>query len=297
MRISEQAVVLGQSESLVGIFTRPVGGEEPVRDTGIVILNTGIIHRVGHHRMYVTLSRLLAGSGYMVVRFDFSGIGDSDKPNHDLTPLESALSELKEVLDWLQMSKKINRVVLVGLCLGADHAVLYSATDPRVVGLVLMDPSMPPTLRYFRDYVWGRLLNVRSWINVGLGRNSRVLTMVTERVVGGLFKDWEPRYPTGSHPKLRSHAQRIYQASVNRGVKFLVIFTGGWHQASYAEQLVEALPNVDFSGLLRSEFLRDCDHTFKPEASRTQLRKLVLEWLRENYSDNSWLSGCVKNDR
>ena len=47
----EQAVLLGR-HSLVGIVTRPPPArqkDEPV----VVILNTGIVHRVGHHRMYV----------------------------------------------------------------------------------------------------------------------------------------------------------------------------------------------------------------------------------------------------
>jgi pimeloyl-ACP methyl ester carboxylesterase len=282
MQISEQAVVLSQSRSLVGIFARPVGRVEPAPDVAVVILNTGIIHRVGHNRMYVTLSRALAGSGYMVIRFDFSGIGDSDKPNDGLSPLESSLSDVREVLDWLQSTKNINRVVLIGLCLGADHAVRYAAIDPRVAGLVLMDPSMPPTLRYFRDYLWDRLLNARSWFNVAFGK-SRLRWMLIERIMMGLFKDWQPRYPTLTHPKLRWQLEQIYQASVDRGVKFLVVLTASGSQ-TYAEQLVEALPNVNFLNLLRSEFFRDCDHIFISEASRARLQNLILEWLRETCS-------------
>ena len=291
MRITEQVVLLGHSKSLVGIFTRPVGGKETLRDFGIVILNTGIIHRVGHHRMYVTLSRALAELEYPTVRFDFSGIGDSDKPSHDLPPLESAMSEINEVLDWLQTTKKVGQFVLIGLCMGADHAVLYAATDPRVVGLVLIDPTMPPTLRYFRDYLQRRLLNARSWINFAFGGTSRVRLMLIERVRGALFKDWQPTSPTWSHPKLRSQIGQIYEASVKRGVKFLMVLTGGWHQTTYAEQLVEAFPNVNFSGLLRSEFLRHSDHIFRSEISRAQLQKLILEWLGENYANGGIENG------
>jgi pimeloyl-ACP methyl ester carboxylesterase len=282
MQISEQAVVLNKSMSLVGIFARPAGGTELVREVAVVILNTGIIHRVGHNRMYVTLSRALASSGHMVVRFDFSGIGDSGKPNDDLSPLESSLSDLKDVLDWLQNTKNISHIVLIGLCMGADHAVRYAAIDPRVVGVVLMDPSIPPTFRYFRDYLWDRLLNARSWFNIAFGK-SRIRWMLVDRLMAGLFKNWQPRYPALIHPKLRWQFEQIYQASVDRNVKFLVVLTAGGFQ-TYAEQLVDALPGVNFSNLLRSEFFRDCDHVFRSEASRMRLQKLILEWLGETCS-------------
>ena len=51
-KISEQAVLFGGRTSLVGIVTRVVSAAPAVRPA-IVILNTGIIHRVGHHRMFV----------------------------------------------------------------------------------------------------------------------------------------------------------------------------------------------------------------------------------------------------
>jgi hypothetical protein len=38
-----------------------------------VILNTGIIYRIGHNRMYVALGRTLAEAGHTVFRFDMSG--------------------------------------------------------------------------------------------------------------------------------------------------------------------------------------------------------------------------------
>lgn len=281
MQISEQTVALGKGRSLVGILARPVGDSDQACDTAVVILNTGIIHRVGHNRMYVSLSRAFANAGYTVARFDFSGIGDSDKRNDDLQPLESAMSDLKEVVDWLQTSRKINRVVLVGLCLGADHAVSYAPTDHRVVGLVLMDPSTPPTFRYYRNYLRTRLLSARSWLNVLSGGRSRVRLMITERVMGGLFKNWQPSDPMFSHPKLRSELEQIYQALVVRGTKFLLVLTGGGAQ-TYASQLVDALPNVNFSDSLRSEFFSDPDHLFKSEALRARLQELILEWLQES---------------
>ena len=72
---TEHVVAFGKRQSLVGVLSRPT---RPVPDApAIVILNTGIVHRVGHHRMYVLIARQLAAAGHPVLRFDFSGIGDS----------------------------------------------------------------------------------------------------------------------------------------------------------------------------------------------------------------------------
>src|ERR1700754_2059370 len=75
--IHDQVVMIGARNSMVGLVTQPVDYEPSDRPV-FVILNSGIIHRVGHHRMYVSLARMLARAGYQVLRFDLSGIGDSE---------------------------------------------------------------------------------------------------------------------------------------------------------------------------------------------------------------------------
>src|SRR5208337_1020254 len=80
---------------LVGIVTQPVDYEPEDRPV-FVILNTGIIHRVGHHRMYVSLARALARLGYQVLRFDLSGIGDSESREDGLSLLDGALADVRE---------------------------------------------------------------------------------------------------------------------------------------------------------------------------------------------------------
>ena len=143
-RVNEQAIVFGQQKSLVGIVTSAATSTAPTGRPAIVILNTGIVHRVGYNRMYVPLSRTLAATGYTVLRFDYSGIGDSEPRADGFTPLASSLTDIREALDWLETVRQASQIILLGLCSGADHAVLYGPTDPRVVGLVLIDPSIPP---------------------------------------------------------------------------------------------------------------------------------------------------------
>jgi pimeloyl-ACP methyl ester carboxylesterase len=276
-RFKEQAVLLGARRSLVGIITRPLAAHRSDAPA-IVILNTGIVHRVGHHRMYVTLSRLLAANGRMVVRFDFSGIGDSEPRSDRLSPLIACLAEIKEVLDSLENTQRVSRFILVGLCSGADHAALYAHTDPRVVGLVLMDPTLPPTARYYFHYLIQRLSNLRSWISVISGRSGLVRLMSAHlrnrmRAQGGM-EDLNLH-----NLQFSAHLAKCYRAAAARGIKMLSVFTSVSARHTYQRQMIDAFPEASSHGALRLEFFPDSDHLFSAERERTRLYRVIMDWL------------------
>lgn len=270
-RISEQAVLFGSWTSLVGIVTKAVSPASANRPA-IVILNTGIIHRVGHHRMFVTMSRALGAVGYTVLRFDFSGIGDSYPRYDGLSLVDACMAEIREALDWLERDGAASRMILIGLCSGADHAVLYGHTDPRIVGLVLMDPSIPPTLRYYVHYIGRRLRRLRSWFNVLSGR-SRTLPMLMRHML-----PIAQRYPLQNRVP-RQTIERHYRNSVDSGIEILAIFTEETTRQTYREQMIEALPNVSFGDRLTLEFFPGSDHTFALESDRSRLIQLILQWV------------------
>ena len=284
-RISEQAFLIGKQKSLVGIVTR-IPLNDPTERPAVVILNTGIIHRVGHNRMYVDLSRILARAGHTVLRFDFSGIGDSESRADALPPWESVFSDIAEVLDWMESTHGIRRVILMGLCSGADHALYYGSSDDRVVGLVLMNPTIPPTPKHYLHYFGRRMFRVRSWLNAAMGR-ARAWTMLGNAIWNFLPKPASVKSETSVDPQSPAFLspaffEDLYQRSVARDIHFLVILTAGQDtRYTYREQLLDAFPNVSFRHLLRLKFLDDCDHTFLFESNRAQLTDLVLGWVRE----------------
>ena len=63
----------GPDEQLVGILTHP----EAASSTAVTILNAGVLHRIGPHRLHVLLARRLAELGFHALRLDLGGIGDS----------------------------------------------------------------------------------------------------------------------------------------------------------------------------------------------------------------------------
>lgn len=247
----------------------------------IVILNAGIIHRVGPSRLNVLLARALAEAGYTVLRFDLSGIGDSEARSDGLPPLESSLADIREALDWLESTRRTRRVVLIGLCSGANHAVLYGGSDTRVVGLVLIDPAIPKTFGYYLRHYRPRLFRLSVWLNLTRGRHP-LLQSLRVRMARNPAKPPRSREPDLQSPEVRSFLERAYQSSLDHGIHFLTVLTAdreGRH--NYREQILDAFPKVRFGDRLRLEYFEDSDHTFTSETARLRLIRLVVEWLEK----------------
>jgi len=275
---NELAVQFGRSGSLIGILSRP--SQLPIRRPAVVILNTGIAHRVGHHRMYVKMARDLAALGFLAFRFDFSGIGDSACRDDGLSPIEAHKADLSEALDWLTASCDVNEVVLIGLCAGAEIALRYGYTDMRVLGLALLDPTIPPTARFYAHYVGRRITQLRSWWSFVSGRG-RIFEELRERA--RLAIGAAPAQPAAdSDQTLRSELEQWYTKSLERSLKMLIVLTSGSldGRQSYREQLFDALPNVPLRGRVSLEHFKDADHTFTSESTRARLQELVIGWIK-----------------
>jgi alpha/beta superfamily hydrolase len=273
----EEAALLGERRSLVAILARPAL-REPEPGPAIVFLNTGIIHRTGHNRMYVTLARQLASSGRLAVRFDLSGIGDSLPRGDGAPPVKAAMDDIRMVLDWLQQRMGARQFTLVGLCSGADHAMLYCPSDERITGLVLLDPSVPPTARYYYYYVLQRLTHPRSWLSVITGR-SGLLRMAARHIANKLKSDRDVGEISLENLVFSPHLRRCYTTAVERGVRMLAIFTSVSARHSYYRQILDAFPAAASSNALRLEYFQDSDHVFSSLEARTRLNRVVLEWL------------------
>lgn len=268
--VREQAHLLGPRRALVGVVAEPpqdAGGDRPA----IVLLNSGIIHRVGTNRMTVPLARALAAAGHTVVRFDLSGIGDSPPRTDSLSPLDAALADIREVLDALERTRGVRQFVLAGLCSGADHSIIYAPSDARVVGAILLDPSVPSTRLARIHHYRKRLLRGQSWLNLLRGKNPLWLAL--------RGREEPPADPVEAElrkPEVRAFLGRAYAAAVARGVRLLAIGTGD--RGTYRNQLVDAFPGIAFADRLQLEYFGDSDHMFTLEVHRARVIELVVGW-------------------
>jgi pimeloyl-ACP methyl ester carboxylesterase len=274
---NERAVHFGRSTSLLGILSRPPS-EMPTRRPAVVLLNTGIAHRVGHHRMYVTMARELAALGHIVFRFDFSGIGDSAPRGGTLDPIDAHQADVSEALDWLTASCDVNEAILIGLCAGAEIALKYGHSDKRVTGLVLLDPTIPPTARFYAHYTGRRLMELRSWWSFVRGRG-----LIWEELIErarSVFGAATSQSASAAGQRIRSELEQLYLKSFERKLNVLIVVTGGALEGRYREQLFDAFPNIPLKGWVSLEYYRDADHTFTSEEVRAALQELILEWIK-----------------
>src|SRR5262245_42282489 len=112
----EKVVTFGQADGLVGVLTLPAMPR--VQAPHIILINSGSVHRVGASRVYVTFARNFAAAGMTVLRFDLSGIGDSERASGAVSLDESVLSDISAAVDLLATKHGAERVVLAGLCSG-----------------------------------------------------------------------------------------------------------------------------------------------------------------------------------
>jgi pimeloyl-ACP methyl ester carboxylesterase len=280
--IREQALLFGARRSLLGIVTPPVksGNAAPA----VVLLNAGIIHRVGPNRMYVRLARMLASEGHLVVRFDLSGLGDSEPRPDGLPPFAAALADIREVLDSLAETRGISQFVLVGLCSGADQAVVYAGSDTRIVGVVLLDASIPRTYRYYLHHYAARLFRLSSWLNFASGRHPfwgrvRQSLVATRGAALGEPPGYQPR-PDLQQSETRTFLEQAYLRATAAGVRILSVFTADLQaQHNYREQLVDAFPAVPFGDRLQLEYFPAADHSFSRDTERDALFATILHWI------------------
>lgn len=283
-RLVEQALLMGPRKSMVGVITPAAASVLRAEAPCIVILNAGIIHRVGPNRMHVQLARALSVNGFNVLRVDLSGLGDSEARDDGLAPLEASMADIRDILDTLEATRRVQRVVLVGLCSGADHSVIYAGSDSRVVGVVLLDPSVPRTTRYYLYHYLGRLVKLRSWLNLAQGRHPLWQGIKHRGSDAPGEEGLDINRANLEHPEVRAYLQNAYGRALAQGVQFLAVLTGDRErQHNHRRQLLDAFPELTFGSQLRLEYCRDCDHTFTSGANRARVIGLIVQWMNATF--------------
>jgi uncharacterized protein len=128
-----------KGEQIVGMLHLPEGhGRFPAA----LLLHGFTGTKVESHRMFVKISRALAGHGIASLRFDYRGSGDSAGNFEDMT-IRSEVADALEAIKFLARHKQINsrRLALIGLSMGGAVAAYVVAREQhRVKSLVLIAP-------------------------------------------------------------------------------------------------------------------------------------------------------------
>jgi pimeloyl-ACP methyl ester carboxylesterase len=281
VRVKQEAVLFGDGRSLSGVLTYP---DKLLQGApAVVFLTAGVIHRVGPNRLYARLCQELAGQGFLTLRFDFSGIGDS-APRADHLPFaRSALLESQAAMDFITATTGVRRFVMAGLCSGAFAAVKTALHDPRVHGAIVINTQtlQDEDQNEFQTYAYQRsvvrhMMNPRTWLKVFAGTaHFRGKLQILAAQLAALFR----------RRRLAQSAQSIVEqlrTLAGRGVTLLFVYSKGDPGLEYfrllGEQEIERLRQT---GRLQVQVIAGTDHIFAPPEAREQLRRVCGEWLEQ----------------
>jgi pimeloyl-ACP methyl ester carboxylesterase len=281
--MKERAYLLGPNESLLGIVSEPEPAPPSERPT-FVLLNAGIVHRVGPHRKTVKLARALCAAGFRVARFDLSGIGDSSARRDALDFQAGALADIGEVFDDLEKRYGATRFALMGLCSGADNSFNMAVRDPRVAGAVLLDGIAYRTPRYYVHHYGERASRVRSWVTLSKKINKHVRKRLRRVLASDHYvadenapREAVPDYVREFEP--RSVVCEKFQQLVDRGVRTYWVYTSGAGlYYNYGRQFYDMFKSVDFKGRVAHDYFGESNHTFTELRSQQRLVDAVTRW-------------------
>lgn len=275
--LTEEPLQFGEGGRLLGILTLP--GASP-RDASVlpvfVFLNAGLLHRVGPYRLHVRLARELAQMGVSSLRVDLAGTGDSP-PRRGLTNQQSVAADFSEIVDILDSRLGSSPLVLAGLCSGADNATRLAHSEPRVVGMVLLDPVCYPDRGFRTRRIAAKYTNPArygGWLKrrvTGLTR-PRATTQETDRSMDPLAVRNLP-----SPEQVRASFEAIRE----RGGQVLSVFTSyalGYYNQS--GQLGRALGVTSYQQFCTEIFRPDAHHTYWLELHRRWLIDEIKTWAR-----------------
>jgi len=269
--MTENILTFGPESHLTATLTRPMG---PSRATAILLLNAGVIHRMGPHRINVKLARHLAANGHTVLRLDLSGQGDSANSEAVLPYEEQAVIDIRSAMDHLERLTSIRSFALAGICSAAHHGVSVALADDRLAALWLMDTHAYPTPRT-------RWVRARKQLQIDLGGTLarwalKAVQMLASRARSGQARLDDNPYPTPA----KAEFARVVQALLDRQVRLQFVYTGGmFWQHNHASQWRDTFRDFGAVAQAPCDLLPDVDHTASTLHAQQRLMASVVQFM------------------
>jgi pimeloyl-ACP methyl ester carboxylesterase len=225
----------------------------------VVFCHGFVGNRIGVDRLFVHASRLFEQHGFMVLRFDYAGCGESTG-DYGSTGLASMMEQTQHVLDYVFALDEVDveHVTLLGHSLGGAVAVLTAVQDPRVRNLVLWSAVAHP----FEEIVGitGKdILNHANTFGRATYRGYHLTPM--------FYNSLKLHDPLSAATQFKGHALVVHgrddlEISAENGFLY-------W----------KALRSN--ATTCRVEVLKDADHTYSCSDASERLRELTVDWLQE----------------
>ena len=277
--VSESVVVFPcDDEKLVAILHDP--GDSTAR-LGVLFVVGGPQYRVGSHRQFVLMARMIAAVGYPVLRFDYRGMGDSSGASRTFDCVDQ---DIRAAIDaFLIEIPSLQTVVILGLCDAASAALMYCTADARVRGLVLINPwarTEGGNARVvMRHYYLTRLAQRSFWIKAFSGA---FRLRVALREFLGSLRHAMHRGAKQSDATTRNFLLRMGDGAAAFRQPTLLLLSDHDLTAKEFESYCRSSPSWTrwlASDSLTQIRLHDADHTFSASWTLVEASSHILKWL------------------
>jgi exosortase A-associated hydrolase 1 len=274
MSAAEVALTLPcRGQRLLGVW-HP--SSRPAR-RGVIVVVGGPQYRAGAHRQFVLLARHLAQAGIPVLRFDCRGMGDSDGEFEGFAAIGPDIAAAVD--EFSARETDATDIVLWGLCDGASAILDYAHRDPRIKGLVLLNPWVRTeeglARARVRHYYPGRALSVDFWRKLFSGGVD----------IGGALSAM-----LGNFRRASGTSEGLLTTRMARGLerfegRVLVVTSGKDLVAKEFLDTIRRSPEwrrLVADPRVSHHDIADADHTFSTAAWRGEVAAVTAEWM------NSW---------
>jgi dienelactone hydrolase len=259
--MTEQTVQFGEHAHLAGILTTP-----PSPRAVCVLVNAGLVPKLGPFRLYVDAARRLAREHIATLRFDLGGIGDSRQELRHLPLRERTHAEITAAIDEVQRRfPDVHDIFIGGLCSGAEDSFRYAERDPRITGALLIDPFSYRTEGHHWRYLAYRM-----------ARRALRAANVYEPVESK--KESSTKLIQYKYME-RAESSRILRTMIERKARVHFIYTGGQQSSfNHPEQLQKMFPDIAFHNRVTVDYFPHLDHTQLLEDDRRQVVTAINAW-------------------
>ena len=248
---------------------------------------------VGASGINVSLARRWARRGYVVLRMDFAGLGDSSVrpglPKNDIFPL-AAVADMRAAIEFMQTSYAANDVSLVGLCSGAYHALRGAVAGLPVTRILMINP-----LYYFHDDTSLEDVQQAEVVRDSSAYRNRIFSLNTwTRLLTGrvdilfILKSYRHRLIAAFKSAMRDLARRLrirlprdlgweLEDVAARGVGVAFVFARGEPGINLLH--LQAGPPAGPLGERYRVHVIEGDHVFSKSGSREQLAQILSDEL------------------
>jgi len=285
--LSEYPVFLAASPMLFGIVTETRANEN--RRRGVILLNSGADLHIGPRRLNVSLARRWPANGYVVLRMDLAGLGDSEarpgRPGNEVFP-PSAIEDIKAAVDFMRNICGVRELTISGMCSGAYHALRAAVGGLDVDRILLVNP-----LNFFweegmndaevqpwevvRSASLSRAMSRESWKRLFSGDVTalRVASLYINRMGLELSSKWRNLARRLKLP-LHNDLGRELRDLTDRGVRTVFVFSRGDAGVGLL-QIESGLSEKVLTENYGMRMIDGADHDFTRSASRAALQDVL----------------------